>query len=229
MHGTVGDAVLSVPSKMVNHMLHIKEVIIVEGKYDKQHLRRITDAVILETNGFALYRDKSLIETIRNFAKTRGVIVLTDSDGAGFRIRNYIKQCVGQNGTVKQAYIPTVAGKERRKEKGGKEGIMGVEGIDEATLAGILLSVSEIDDMPIVGAAVPGRPSLFPHDSRLVTKQTFFEDGLTGKYDSKSKRERLCEALGLPKRLSANGMIDVINKVYGYEAYREAIKKSRKQ
>ena len=191
-------------------MLHIKEAIIVEGKYDKQRLKRITDAVILETGGFALYKDKSLVETIRNFARTCGVIILTDSDGAGFRIRNYIKQCVGKNGVVKQAYIPSVEGKERRKEKGGKEGLLGVEGMDEQTLAAILSKVSVVADVL--------------KDTVLVTKQTLFEDGLTGKYDSRAKRERLCAELCLPKRLSSNALVDVLNKAYGYEVYKETIK-----
>ena len=198
-------------------MLHIKEAIIVEGKYDKQRLKRVTDAVILETNGFALYRDKALMRTIRDLAAAQGVIILTDSDGAGRRIRNYIKQCVGNSGVVKMAYIPSVEGKEKRKEKGGKEGLIGVEGIDEATLIDILKKTCR-GGRPCPPADI-NAPTAAP-----ITKNTFFEDGLTGKPDSRAKRERLCEALRLPRRLSCNALLDVLNKVYGYDVYKETIK-----
>lgn len=127
-------------------MLHIKETIVVEGRYDKEKLKRVTDAPIICTGGFDLYRNKNTIKAICSMAEKTGVIILTDSDRAGFRIRSYIKQCTGGRGSVKHAYIPTVPGKERRKDKAGKEGILGVEGIDEETLAEILSRVAEVTD-----------------------------------------------------------------------------------
>lgn len=127
-------------------MLHIKETIVVEGRYDKEKLKRVTDAPIICTGGFDLYRNKNTVKAICRMAEKTGVIILTDSDRAGFRIRSYIKQCTGGRGSVKHAYIPTVPGKERRKDKAGKEGILGVEGIDEETLAEILSRVAEVED-----------------------------------------------------------------------------------
>lgn len=127
-------------------MLHIKETIVVEGRYDKEKLKRVTDAPIICTGGFDLYKNKNTVKAICRMAEKTGVIILTDSDRAGFRIRSYIKQCTGGRGSVKHAYIPTVPGKERRKDKAGKEGILGVEGIDEKTLAEILSRVAEVED-----------------------------------------------------------------------------------
>ena len=126
-----------------NIMLHIEEVIVVEGKYDKERLRKVTDAPIICTHGFELYRSKRIIESIRKMARNRGVIVLTDSDRAGFRIRNYIKQCLGNNARVMHAYIPPVEGKEKRKEKPGADGLLGVEGIEEEVLAEILQKAAD--------------------------------------------------------------------------------------
>lgn len=127
-------------------MLHIKETIVVEGRYDKEKLKMVTDAPIICTGGFDLYKNKNTVKAICRMAEKTGVIILTDSDRAGFRIRSYIKQCTGGRGSVKHAYIPTVPGKERRKDKAGKEGILGVEGIDEETLAEILSRVAEVED-----------------------------------------------------------------------------------
>ena len=127
-------------------MLHIKETIVVEGRYDKEKLKMVTDAPIICTGGFDLYKNKNTVKAICRMAEKTGVIILTDSDRAGFRIRSYIKQCTGGRGSVKHAYIPTVLGKERRKDKAGKEGILGVEGIDEETLAEILSRVAEVTD-----------------------------------------------------------------------------------
>ena len=194
-------------------MLHIKETIVVEGKFDKEQLKKVTDAPIICTGGFSLYTNKNIINSIRNMAKKTGVIVLTDSDSAGFRIRNYIKQCVGKHGTVKHAYIPTISGKERRKDAPGKEGILGVEGMTEALLSEILQSVTEVSDAP----------SRKPEE--VITKTTFFEDGLTGKDDSTQKRIKLAKVLGLPLRISTNALIDVLNTAFTFEEYKEALKR----
>ena len=198
-------------------MLHIKETIVVEGKFDKEKLKKITDAPIICTGGFNLYSNKETIRAIRNMAKKTGIIILTDSDRAGFRIRNYIKQCVGENGVVRHAYIPAVEGKERRKEKSSKEGILGVEGMTEEMLSQILKSVT---DVKLDEGLTQSGPK--------ITKAILFEDGLAGKPDSFEKRKKLAGILGLPTRISANALVDVLNKVYGYNEYKIAIKKLQK-
>ncbi len=191
-------------------MLHIRETIVVEGKFDKLRLRKITDAPIIVTGGFALYRDKKILNAICKAAKETGIIILTDSDGAGFRIRNYIKQCVGDRGKVLNAYIPSLEGKEKRKEAPGKEGLLGVEGMTEEILSGILKDATEI---------LPNAPK----NEKLLTKAMLYEDGLAGKDNSAELREMLSRRLSLPPRLSSNGMIEIINRVYGYERYKKAL------
>lgn len=192
-------------------MIHIKEVIVVEGKYDKERLKKITDAPIICTHGFELYRSKRIIESIRQMAKKRGILILTDSDKAGFRIRNYIKQCIGEGGVVKHAYIPSVKGKEKRKDKPGAEGILGVEGIDEETLENILKQAAEVTDK---------EPAV------KITKAQFYADGFSGRPDSATKRAELAKTLSLPPRISANALLDMINKVCGAEEYEEFKKRN---
>ena len=192
-------------------MLHIKETIVVEGKYDRERLKKITDAAIICTGGFSLYSNKNIINSIRKMAKTTGVLILTDSDSAGFRIRNYIKQCVGNDGVVKHAYIPSIEGKERRKEKAGKEGLLGVEGMSEELLADILKTVTEVK--------AENR-----ENEPKITKTMLFEDGLSGGEESAVKRRKLEKLLGLPPRLSANALIDVLNGAVGFEEYKKALK-----
>ena len=197
---------------MVIIMIHIREAIVVEGKYDKERLRQITDAPILCTHGFELYRSRAIVDSIRRFAKERGIIILTDSDRAGFRIRNYLKGCLGKDCTIKNAYIPAIAGKERRKEKPGKDGLLGVEGIDEATLAAILRSAATMEDAA---------------DTQPVTKADFFADGLSGGADSAQRRNRLARRLHLPPRISANALLELLNQTGGYPVYREALQALR--
>lgn len=197
-------------------MLHIKETIVVEGKYDRELLKRVTDAPIICTGGFDLYKNRATLKSIRTMAKKTGIIVLTDSDSAGFRIRNYIKQCVGNGGTVKHAYIPTVAGKERRKEKAGREGLLGVEGMTEEVLREILKTVTEVN----INTGV--------QSMRKITKAQLYEDGLAGRDDSAERRRRLAAELGLPLRISANALVDILNKVYGFEEYKKALEKINK-
>lgn len=186
-------------------MLHINEVIIVEGKYDKERLRKICDAPIICTHGFELYRSKRIINSIRRMSENRGIIILTDSDRAGFRIRNYIKQCLGNRENIKHAYIPAVKGKEKRKEHPGKDGLLGVEGIDEKILEEILKKAATVSETEPL---------------EQVTKAEFYSDGFSGKEDSAEKREKLARRLSLPPLMSANAMLDMINKVYGAEEYR---------
>ena len=193
-------------------MLHIKETIVVEGKFDKEQLKKVTDAPIICTGGFTLYTDKSIITAIRKMAQKTGVIVLTDSDSAGFRIRSYIKQCVGDRGTVKHAYIPSVKGKEKRKTVGGKEGLLGVEGMTEELLSEILKSVTEV-----ANAEKVSEPQ--------ITKAMLYEDGLSGGEESAVKRKKLAQKLGLPVRISANALLEVLNFAIGYDEYKETLKK----
>lgn len=193
-------------------MLHIKETIVVEGKFDKERIRAVTDAPIICTGGFSLYTNKNIISSIRKMAEKTGVIVLTDSDSAGFRIRNYIKQCVGNHGEVKHAYIPSIEGKEKRKKTSGKEGLLGVEGMTEELLTEILKTVTVVD-------------AVKKSDEPQITKAIFFEDGLSGAADSFEKRQKLAKILGLPIRLSANALIDILNTAIGYDEYKVALKK----
>lgn len=193
-------------------MLHIKETIVVEGKFDKERLKAVTDAPVICTGGFSLYTNKNIINSIRQMAEKTGVIVLTDSDSAGFRIRNYIKQCVGSRGEVKHAYIPSIEGKERRKNAPGKEGLIGVEGMTEETLSRILKTVTVVDAVKKM-------------DGTKITKTMLFEDGLSGGKDSFEKRQRLAKALGLPLRLSTNALIDILNAGIGFDEYKKALKK----
>ena len=192
-------------------MLHIKETIVVEGKYDREILKKVTDAPIICTGGFSLYTNKAIMTSIRTMAEKTGIIVLTDSDSAGFRIRNYIKQCVDSRGIVKHAYIPSVRGKERRKDKAGKEGLLGVEGMSEKFLEDILKTVTEV------------QPTAYTGNSPQLTKATLYEDGLAGRDDSAELRRHLAAVLGLPARISANALIDIINKAYGYDEYKKAL------
>lgn len=186
-------------------MLSVKEVIVVEGKYDKERLKKVTDAPIICTHGFELYRSKKIINSIRTLAKDRGVIVLTDSDRAGFRIRNYIKQCLGDMVEVKHAYIPRIEGKEKRKDKPGAEGVLGVEGMDESMLEKILRRAAE------------------PCDVKLepITKAEFYADGFSGKENSNERRAKLASLMKLPPSMSANALLDIINKTSGREMYKE--------
>lgn len=197
-------------------MLHIKETIIVEGKFDKIRLKKITDAPIIVTGGFALYKDKKIINSICAAARETGIIILTDSDGSGFRIRNYIKQCVGDRGKILNAYIPSLAGKEKRKDSPGKEGLLGVEGMNDEVLENILKDTTEVLINPI-------------ENEKPLTSAMLYEDGLTGHQNSRELRQKLSRELSLPPRLSSNAMIEIINRVYGYDRYKKALKKIKNE
>ncbi len=182
-------------------MIHIREVIVVEGKYDKERLSKLTDAPIVCTHGFNLYRNKAILDSIRRLAKERGVFILTDSDGAGFRIRNYLKTCLGQSCSVKNLYIPAIPGKERRKDTPGKEGLLGVEGMSDDTLIQLLSAVSAAEE-----ETEPITP---------ITKAEFCALGFSGKPDSGEQREQLAKKMHLPPRLSANALLSLLNQLGG--------------
>lgn len=177
-------------------MLKIDEAVIVEGKYDKIKLSSIIDTVIIVTNGFGIFKDREKLELIRYYAETTGIIILTDSDNAGRKIRGYLKSAIG-GGNIRNVYIPDVFGKEKRKDKPSAEGKLGVEGIDKELIleafekSGITASVREK-----------------PHD---ITKLTLYELGLSGGNDSSRMRKLLQKSLRLPECLSATALIEVLN------------------
>ncbi len=181
-------------------MLHIEEAIIVEGIYDKQRVNEVCDAYCIITDGFGIFKDKEKRTFIRNLAREKGIIVLTDSDSAGRLIRNHIKNIAG-NADVKQAYIPEIFGKERRKRKPSAEGKLGVEGMEREALIKTLA--------PFAAEA----PEKKDNGAEKVTKRDFFELGLTGERDSGERRRRLCRALKVPENLSANAVIDAVNAI----------------
>ena len=188
-------------------MLKIKEAIVVEGRYDKNTLSQLVDAVILETGGFGVFHNKELTALLRRLAAERGLIVLTDSDGAGFVIRSHIKGAIDP-ALVKHAYIPDVAGKERRKRAPGKEGKLGVEGMRPEVLEAVLRRA---------GATIleEGEETAPPREP--ITKADLMEWGLTGGEGSRERRARLLQALDLPGHMTPNALLPVLNALYGRE------------
>ena len=176
-------------------MIKINEAIIVEGKYDKIKLSSVVDAVIIVTNGFGIFKDTEKLELIRYYANKTGIIILTDSDSAGRKIRGYIKGAVGSS-NVKNVYIPDVFGKEKRKVKPSAEGKLGVEGIDVKTLAAAFEKA--------------GITALERSECSDITKLTLYELGLSGGQNSRELREKLQVRLGLPRLLSASALIEVL-------------------
>ena len=182
-------------------MVKIKEAIVVEGRYDKNTLSQIVDATILETKGFGLFKDKQQLALLRQIAKKRGLIVFTDSDGAGFVIRNHIKSAIDGK-YLKHAYIPDIPGKERRKAAPGKEGKLGVEGMTPDII---------LDALRRAGATVEGETA---QPARNITKQDFMALGLSGGPNSSALRLALLKKLDMPEHMSANAMLQALNLLY---------------
>lgn len=180
-------------------MIKIREAIVVEGRYDKNTLSQIVDAPILETSGFGIMKDKKQLGLLRRVATTRGLIVFTDSDGAGFVIRNYLKGAIPAS-QLKHAYIPDILGKERRKDAPGKEGKLGVEGMAPEVIVEALLRA---------GATVEGEVNT--HSSGNITKQDLMELGLSGGKGSSDARKKLLKKLDLPEHMSSNAMLQALN------------------
>lgn len=178
-------------------MIHVAQAIIVEGKYDKIKLSSLLDAVILTTNGFHIFHDAEKMALIRYYAKTMGIIILTDSDTAGFRIRNYLKGAV-HDGKLFHVYIPDIYGKERRKLKPSAEGKLGVEGIDKNALLAAFEKAGVLTDE-------------IPEKTDPITRYDLYELGLSGGADSKSKRKALQKRLHLPDLLSTASLLEVLN------------------
>ncbi len=191
-------------------MIRVREAIVVEGRYDKDTLRQVVDAPIFETGGFRVMHDKTLLDFLRRVAEERGLIVLTDSDGAGFVIRNYLKGALPE-GRVLHAYIPDIYGKEKRKRSRGKEGKLGVEGMRPEVLCEALRRA---------GATIEGEDGAGPCRER-ITKQDLYELGLTGMQGSVGRRVQLQRELGLPERMGANALLDVLDVLFTREAFLE--------
>jgi ribonuclease M5 len=181
-------------------MLKLKEVVIVEGKYDKIKLSGIIDAPIIETNGFRIFKDKEKQSLIRKVANKRGILIITDSDSAGFVIRNFLKGIIPEK-NIKQCYIPQLKGKEKRKEKPSKEGLLGVEGVDN----NVIVKAVRSSDATIIGEEQK------KSNQGEITKSDLFDLGLTGTTNSKVNREKLLKHLNLPAYLSTNAMLTALN------------------
>lgn len=188
-------------------MHSVGEVIVVEGRYDKNTLSQVVDAVIIETSGFGIFNDAEKRKLLQTMAEARGLIVLTDSDGAGFVIRNYIKGCVDPK-LVKHAYIPDIYGKERRKSAPSREGKLGVEGMKPQVLLDALIRAGATFDDEKYKKSAP-----------RISKADMYARGLSGREGSAEKRARLIRQLGLPERLTADGLLDVLNATMSREEF----------
>lgn len=187
-------------------MIRVREVLVVEGRYDKNTLSQIFDAVILETGGFGIFSDREKLALLRRLADARGLVVLTDSDGAGFVIRNYLKGALDP-AKVKHAYIPDVTGKEKRKSSPSKEGKLGVEGMKPEVL---------IEALRRAGATLDGEAAA-PRER--ITRADLYAAGLSGRPDSAAKRRTLLKKLSLPEKLSSKALCEVLEVLLGREAF----------
>lgn len=191
-------------------MIKIDRAVIVEGRYDKIKLSSILDAVIIETEGFGIFNNKEKQQLIRKLADTKGLLILTDSDSAGFKIRSFIKGIVPAE-TIKHAYIPDIFGKEKRKTEASKEGKLGVEGVKKELIlealekAGVFCEETENTE------------------KREITKLDLYEDGLSGRADSDALRKKLLFHLQLPERLTSNALVQILNTFLTYDEYKKAV------
>lgn len=191
-------------------MIKIDEAVIVEGKYDKIKLSSVLDAVIVETDGFGIFKDKEKQRLIRYLAESRGIVIMTDSDSAGFKIRSFIKGIAKQE-KIKNAYIPDVYGKEKRKAEASREGKLGVEGIDIDTITEALKKAGVIYSENTKA------------ETREITRTDFFEDGISGGENSAALRRSLALRLQLPERISASSLLKIINTYMSYDEYKAAV------
>lgn len=191
----------------------IKEAVIVEGNYDKIKLSGFLDGIIITTHGFAVYTNEDFVKTIQELAKKTGIVIFTDSDSAGMRIRNFIKQKI-TDGSVKHAYIPDIKGKERRKREASKEGLLGVEGMTEEIIIKALRDAGcEIDD------------EVSNAKTSQITKTDLYMLGLSGGNASAELRRRLSAEINIPARISANMLLDVLNRLYTYDELVEIVQR----
>ena len=193
-------------------MIKVKEAVIVEGKYDKIKLSSIIDGLIIETRGFQIFSDKKQMALIRRLADTRGILVLTDSDAAGFVIRNYLTGAISAD-KIKHAYIPDILGKEKRKDKPSKEGKLGVEGVSVKVITDVLHRAGvtcDSNEAPI---------------GRFITKTDLYLLGLSGGQNSAQKRQVLLKELLLPEYLASNSLVGVLNSIMSYNEFSELVDK----
>ncbi len=176
-------------------MMKINEVIIVEGKYDAARLKKLFETVVITTNGFQIFNNESKIEYIRRLAENHEIMILTDSDDAGLVIRNHLKGYIDPC-KIKNAYVPMVQGKEKRKRKYSKQGLLGVEGMT---------------DEIIINAVIRAGCSDSVEDNKKITKSILYEKGLSGHINSKEKRKDILEKLGLPTNLTCNAFMEALN------------------
>lgn len=193
-------------------MIKINQAVIVEGKYDKIKLSGIIDALIIETDGFGIFKDKEKQRLIRFLAETKGIVIMTDSDSAGFKIRSFINGITSSE-NIKNVYIPDIYGKEKRKTEMSKEGKIGVEGISKDII---------LEALHKAGVDCDENERLI---SQSVTKTDFFLDGISGGAQSSYVRKELAKSLGLPERISASALLKVINSYMTYDDYKESIEK----
>lgn len=193
-------------------MIHLKQAVVVEGKYDKIKLRSAVDAVVIQTDGFRIYKDKEKLELIRHYAERDGVIILTDSDSAGFRIRRFLKGAVG--GKLINVYIPDIFGKEKRKSAPSKEGKLGVEGMDISVLTEAFVKAGI--DISGETAEKRGEP---------ITKADMYELGFSGRDNSAARRKALLEYYNLPSLLTTGGIIEILNTMISREEFYETAEK----
>lgn len=192
-------------------MISIKEAVIVEGRYDKIKLSEVIDTPVIETGGFRIFKDKEKQNLIRKIAQERGILVMTDSDSAGFVIRNFLKGNVSEE-KIKHAYIPQLKGKEKRKSEASKEGLLGVEGVSAEIIT---------EAVRKSGATILGEDNVIKKSE--ITKQDLYELGLTGKENSAVMRENLLKKLELPTYLSTNAMLSALNCLYSLEELKKLV------
>ncbi len=196
-------------------MIKIKEAVVVEGKYDKIKLSSILDTVIIETDGFSIFKDKEKQKLIRFLSEKRGIVIMTDSDSAGFKIRSFING-ITKSDNIKNVYIPDIYGKEKRKTESSKEGKLGVEGMKTDVImsalqkAGVLCSEND------------------KKEGREITHTDFFEDGISGGENSSEIRKSLARQLDLPEKISSSSLLKIINTYMTYDEYKEAVEKVNK-
>ena len=193
-------------------MRRVREVIVVEGRYDKNTVAQVVHGTIVETAGFGIFSDSEKVALLRKLAEKRGLIILTDSDRAGFFIRGRLRGML-KDVDVRHAYIPDVAGRERRKSSPSKDGKLGVEGMTPSVI---------IEALERAGATFEDETACSP-PPRRITKADMFVTGLSGGQQSAARRRELAKSLELPERLSANGLLDVLNALYTREEFLELV------
>ena len=195
----------------MSRLIKLSQAVIVEGKYDKITLENIIDATIIQTNGFGIFKDKEKCDFIRLLAQKNGIIVITDSDSAGQVIRSHLKQICPENSII-NVYIPQLKGKEKRKAKPSKQGYLGVEGMSEQII------LDALSRCGVLGV-VQGEKA-----AKKITKNDFYQLGLSGATNSSIMRKNLCVHLNLPAGMSANAFLDAVNAIYTYEEFIQAVK-----